>query len=127
MSDTLLLFEVAGNRFAAAASEVRRVARRGADPVRFTDETMLGAATAAGRGLVVQRGGGEEALAVDAVHGIVPAHGVHALPPLVADCIRGGGVAGLIEHEDQLLPVIDLHVLLARAPTGSAEVDHGGE
>lgn len=125
-TDTLLLFEVAGRRFATRASAVRRVARRSVDAVRFTDATALGAAGSAGRGLVIRRADGEEALAVDAVHGVVTVP-VHALPALAKECMQDGGVAGLIEHDDRLLPVIDLHALLARAARGSPEVDHGGE
>jgi hypothetical protein len=109
----VLLFELAGRRFATAAAPVRRVARRGNDTARFWDATALGAPGAAAmRGLVIACEAGEEALAVDAVHGMVAAAAVHALPAIAADCLHGGALAGLIEHEDELLPLVDLPALL---------------
>lgn len=108
----LVLFALGGRRYAAAASEVHRVARRGTQGVRFWDETVLGDARAAVRGLVSSLGGSDEALAVDEVQGMVADARVFALPALVAGCCPGSSLAGLIEFENELLPLVDLPALL---------------
>ncbi len=125
----MLLFALAGRRFATDAARVQRVARRGENGVRFWGGTLLGEPEAgAVRGLVIESSAGEDALAIDAVHGMVVAEAVHRLPMLAADCMHGGGIDGLIEHEDELLPVVDVAALLrARIAREGSGVPHGGE
>ncbi|WP_373049564.1 hypothetical protein [Vulgatibacter sp.] len=106
----VLLFTLGGRRFAAPAVDVRRVARRGDAP--FAGGTALGAPRDGSRGLVVRCGDGEAALAIDEVHGMLTGARLHRLPALVAHLLPRGGIAGLVEHEDELLPLLDLPVLL---------------
>jgi hypothetical protein len=110
----LLLFALGGRRFVASADHVRRVARCGTAGVRFWNDTHLGNAGAAVRGLVSTLNGSDEALVVDEVHGMVAGVNVHALPALVAACLPGSAIAGLIEFENELLPLVDLPALLQK-------------
>lgn len=124
-AQALLLFTLGGRRWAAAPGTVRRVARRGADGTRFWNDTRLGSAPEAKRGLVAKVGAGEEALAVDEILGMVEVPRVHPLPALLRACMPGEAFAGLIEYESELLPLVDLPVLLERRMEW--EERHGAE
>jgi len=110
---TVLLFSLGGRRYAARAADVRRIARRDRDELRFVDASLLGSAAGA-RGLVAAFEGGEAALAVDEVEGVHARAQVHALPALAQAVLPHGAIAGLVEDGSELLPLIDLPALLAR-------------
>jgi hypothetical protein len=109
----VLLFSLGGRRWATRAGEVRRVARRGGD-VRFWDDSPLGAAPRALRGLVSALPTGEEALAVDEVEGVIAGAHVLDMPLLARDCMPDGAIAGFVDDGNELLPLVDLPALLRR-------------
>jgi hypothetical protein len=115
----VLLFEVEGRRFGAYVAEVRRVA----PPADLASErrTVLGTAAEGGRGLVIELDGNERAVAVDRILGVRPGTRILAAPPIVAAC-GGGTVRGFVELENELLPLVDLRVVIARA-SGGGESD----
>lgn len=122
---SLLLFALGGRRYAASPGEVRRVARRGVDGIRFWADTPLGGSQEAKRGLVSAMETGEEALAVDEVLGMIEVPRILPLPALLQECLPGEAIAGLIEFESELLPLIDLPALLRRRM--EREERHGAE
>ena len=123
--DAVLLFSLGGRRFATPASDVRRVAREGRGTPAFFDGTALGKAKGGGRGLVVACDGGEAALAIDEVHGLLHGARAHPLPALASICLPGGAITGVIDHQEELLPLLDLCALLQAQKM--SEGDDGGQ
>lgn len=111
----LLVFQVGPRPFAAEASDVERIgpALAGAEPL--LEETSLGRALAARRGLVV-RGAGAT-LAVDLILGLrqPTAADLRPLPPLAARCLGSGAVRGLVLLDGVLTPLLDLPTLVREA------------
>lgn len=113
MREPVLLFAIDGKPYAVAAASVGRVGRPAELGGAPRAETRLGRVREGERALQPIDGG--DPLLVDKVFGMLTPERIHPLPALAAVCLPHGIVAGLVETDDGLLPLLDLRALLQDA------------
>ena len=117
----ILLFQVGAGVFAARVHDAVRIGSVRDVPAEDLPVTSaLGTPFERTRGIVVAADADERehTLVVDQALGIrsVPAADVRALPPLAAECLGSGAVAGFVELDGAPTLLIDLRALVRERP-----------